>query len=198
MKAAAAIAWQMSPPCQQLMWRSHVLDGTDNFCSSCCVLGVAMFWSIVYLFVCYVACCTRGRGLTFTSARVLVRARNRWAKPSTNRHRSPHLLCGLCSHAHSGRATTARVSSPKRLCCPHWLAHAAEHGHFSGASTSGRTIFLWLETVHIRNMDRKIGADSPFAMADIGVCFNACFTPRRALSGPFVEIIMLESLRIVN
>ena len=29
-KATAAIAWQMSPPCQQLVWRSHVLDGTDN------------------------------------------------------------------------------------------------------------------------------------------------------------------------
>ena len=29
-KASAAIAWQMSPPCQQLMSRSHVLDGTDN------------------------------------------------------------------------------------------------------------------------------------------------------------------------
>ena len=25
-KASAAIAWQMSPPCQQLMWSSHVLD----------------------------------------------------------------------------------------------------------------------------------------------------------------------------
>ena len=29
-KAASAIAWQISPFCQQQMWRSHVLDGTDN------------------------------------------------------------------------------------------------------------------------------------------------------------------------
>ena len=29
-KAVVAIAWQMSPPCQQLMWRPHVLDCSDN------------------------------------------------------------------------------------------------------------------------------------------------------------------------
>ena len=29
-KAAAAIAWRVSPPCQQIVWRSHVPDGTDN------------------------------------------------------------------------------------------------------------------------------------------------------------------------
>ena len=29
-KAAVAIAWQMSPPCQQQMCKSHVQDGSDN------------------------------------------------------------------------------------------------------------------------------------------------------------------------
>ena len=116
---------------------------------------------LLFLFVCSVACCARGRGLTFTSARVLVRARNRWAKLSTHRHRSPHLLCGLCSHAHFGRATTARVSSPRRLGCPHWLAHGAEHGHFSGASTTWRTIFLWLRLLASETWIGKFAVTHP-------------------------------------
>ena len=41
-----------------------------------------------------------------------------------------HSMCIPCSYAHFGRATTACVSSPKRLGCLHWLAHAAGHGHF--------------------------------------------------------------------
>ena len=147
---------------------------------------------LLFLFVCSVACCTRGRGLTFTSARVLVRARYRWAKLSTHRHRSPHLLCGLCSHAHFGRATTARVSSPRRLVRPHWLAHAAEHGHFSGASTSRRTIFLWLRLLTSETWIGKFAITHPLPWLISECVFKACFTPRRALARLLVKIKMLE------
>ena len=54
----------------------------------------------------------------------------RWARVATHRRIGPHLVCIPCSHAHFGRTTTACVSSPKRLGCLHWLAHAAGHRHF--------------------------------------------------------------------
>ena len=65
----------------------------------------------------------------------------------------------------------------------HWLAHAAGHGHFFGASTSGRA-FSPLRTVHLSNMDfspppPKKGDDFPSDAVVLGVSFNACFTPRR-------------------
>ena len=41
---------------------------------------------------------------------------------------------------HFGCFTTACVSSPWDLAALHWLAHAAGHGHFQGAFTSGRTV----------------------------------------------------------
>ena len=45
--------------------------------------------------------------------------------------------------------------------------------------SSGRTIFLCLKlfTSETWPPHRKIGDNLPFAMADLGVCFNACFTP---------------------
>ena len=69
--------------------------------------------------------CTRGRGLTFTSARVLVRA------PIDGPGWHPtdigdHSVCTPCSRAHFGRVTTACVSSPKRLGCLHSLAQQQE------------------------------------------------------------------------
>ena len=50
-----------------------------------------------------------------------------------------HSVCTPCTRAHFGRVTTACVSSPKRLGCLHWLAHAAGHEHLLGASLSGRS-----------------------------------------------------------
>ena len=83
--------------------------------------------------------CTRGRGLAFTSAHLLVRA------PIDGPGSQPtdigdHSVCTPCSRTDFGRVTTACVSSPKRLGSVHWLAHAAGHGHFLGASTSGRSV----------------------------------------------------------
>ena len=159
----------------------------------CCWCSCLLF----LFFVCNFACCTRCRGLTFTSARVLVRARNRWAKLSTHRHRSPHLLCDLCSHAHFGRATTAR-SSPRRLGCPHWLAHAVEHDHFFGASTSGRTIFLCLETFTAETWIGEIGDNSPFAMADLGVCLFTAMNVQNRFRLRALMIKRSEVLRLLG
>ena len=84
--------------------------------------------------------CTIDRGLTFTSARVLVSSTCRLARLATHRRTRPHLVCIPCSYAHFGRVTTACVSWPRRLGCLHWLAPAARHGHFWSASTSGRSV----------------------------------------------------------
>ena len=54
---------------------------------------------------------TRFRGLTFTSARVLVSSTCRWARLPTRRHNGT-TLC-VCSRAYLGRVTTACVSSPR-------------------------------------------------------------------------------------
>ena len=66
------------------------------------------------------------------------------------------LLGTPCSDAHLGRVTTACVSSPWRLGCLDWLGYAAEHGHFSSASTSRRTPFPLVEAVHVSFLDSKI------------------------------------------
>ena len=81
---------------------------------------------------------TRGRGLTLTSARVLVRApvEGPGSQPTDI---GDHCVCIPCSRAHFGRVTAACVSSPKRLGSLHRLTHAARHGHFYGASTPKRT-----------------------------------------------------------
>ena len=70
---------------------------------------------------------TRFRGLTLTSARVLVRARvdGPGSQPTDA---LDHTSCLPCSHAHFGRGTTACVSSPKRRHSLQRLAHAAGHG----------------------------------------------------------------------
>ena len=55
-------------------------------------------------------CCTRGRGLTGTSAHVHVSSTYRWARLSTHRQRATSMR-SPCSHAHFGRLTAACVSS---------------------------------------------------------------------------------------
>ena len=62
----------------------------------------------------------------------------RWAKLTTHRHIEPHSMCPVlarppwpCNHR---MCVIAR-----RLGCLDWLAHAARHEHFQGASTSSRT-----------------------------------------------------------
>ena len=83
---------------------------------------------------------TTGRGLTLTSAHVLVPITYRWARLATHRHWGPHFVAIPCSCAHFGHITAAYVSSPERRGSLHRLAHVAGHGHFSGASTSGRSV----------------------------------------------------------
>ena len=64
----------------------------------------------------------------------------------------------------------------KRLGCLHRLAHAAGHGHFQGASTSGRTF----DPVHLRKPRyKKLARVSPETVVTCQ-CYNACFPPRRA------------------
>ena len=82
----------------------------------------------------------------------------RQANFSTHRHSGPHFVCNPCSCAHFGRVTAACVSSPKRLGCLHWLAHAARHGHFQGASTSRRTASFVFFAFTSENQDTKIMA----------------------------------------
>ena len=66
-------------------------------------------------------------------------------------------MCCPCSLSHFVRLTTACVSSPKRLGCLHWLAHAAGHGHFQAASTSGRSAsFVFLRSPQ-KTTIQKIG-----------------------------------------
>ena len=84
----------------------------------------------------------------------------RWATLATHRHSGPHTECGPCTHAHFGCATTARVSPPKRRGSLHGLAHAARHGHFPGASTSGRSVPF--DAVHVRKpRSKKLAIISP-------------------------------------
>ena len=58
------------------------------------------------------SCCHKGRGLTFTSAHVLVRAPFDGPSSQTHRYRGPKSGSGPCSHAPFGRVAAARVSSP--------------------------------------------------------------------------------------
>ena len=60
-----------------------------------------------------------------------------------------HTECGPCSHAHFGWATTACVSSQKRRCNLHRLAHAARHGYSQAPPHLG-TPFPLFDTVHVR------------------------------------------------
>ena len=61
--------------------------------------------------------------------RVLVLNMCRWANLFAHTHKGPH-LCVVRAHAHSGRVTTACVSSPKTLGCLHKLARAAGRPFF--------------------------------------------------------------------
>ena len=61
----------------------------------------------------------KGRGLTFTFVCVLCLSTSRWARLSTHGHRSPHLLCCPCSHAHFDHAAGQRYffgGAPSPLC----------------------------------------------------------------------------------
>ena len=163
-------------------WNSFQLQDTDALCCqiSCCCLPVQRLGHLrapcprrVPIGAClgnYIACrlCrvldgslfrshTRGRGLTFTSAHVLVRAPVDGPGFPPTDISGPHSVCRPCSRAHFGRVPTACVSSPKRLGCLPWLAHAAGHGHFKGASTSRRTVSFDTRRSRQKTTIHKIG-----------------------------------------
>ena len=104
-------------------------------------------------------------------------------RPPTQKSRSPHSLCGLCSHAHFGSATTARVSSPKRLFCPHWLARVPDMVISWAPPRLGAPFSCFWSLFTEETWIGNFGDDATFAIADLVVCFNACFTSCRAHSG---------------
>ena len=99
----------------------------------------------------------------------------------------PRSVCNPCSRAQFGRATTACVSSPKRLSSLHGLAHAAGHGCFSRASTPGAP-FLLHQTVHVtKPRSKTIGGNLSPGMPFLGTCFNASLPPGQAQDVFFIE-----------
>ena len=60
----------------------------------------------------------------------------------------------------------------ERLGCLQRLAHAAGHGHVSGASRTRRAVH--------NKLDLKIGDTFPFETVVLGECYNAFCSPRRA------------------
>ena len=69
--------------------------------------GVLFFW------IAPVAFTTKGRGLTFTFARVLVEHKSMGQACNPPTKNGPHEVCSPCSRAHFGRVPTACVSSPR-------------------------------------------------------------------------------------
>ena len=125
---------------------------------------------------------TRGRSLTFTAARVLVRAPFRqgrlYTHPRFKAHTQDdnfvHSMRSPCSRAHFIPVATARVSSP-------WdWAHAVRYGHLFGASMCKRTFPLAGTGQHD---NRKTNV----AILLCPVCFNAWFhvPPDKPLENPW-------------
>ena len=76
----------------------------------CCPFVCLSVSSSFHLYSCFRS--TRGRGLTFTSARVLVSSTCRQSRLA-HRHKGPHFTCIPCSRAHFTLVPTACVSSPR-------------------------------------------------------------------------------------
>ena len=81
----------------------------------------------------------------------------RWARLATHRHEGPHQECSPCSHAHSGRFTTACVSSPRD-----WAvsigSHMQQDMDISTAPPHLGTLLPLFDPVHVRKPRcQKIG-----------------------------------------
>ena len=102
----------------------------------------------------------RGRGLTFTFARVLVRALTVWLSQQLLDIQD-RCLCNLCSHAPSGRAATACVSTPRD-----WAvsigSHVRQDMDISTAPPRPSAPSPLLQIVHVRNRAPKIGGNHPY------------------------------------
>ena len=137
---------------------------------SLCLTVSSSFLGVLCLFV-----FRRGRGLTFTSPHVLVRAPiDGSGFPPTD------------GEDHTQREVRALVPSwavihcmcvvAKRVGCLHRLAHAAGHGHFSSASTTRRTVC----SICSRTFTLRSSIHLLLDVAVLGSCCNACLKPRRA------------------
>ena len=105
----------------------------------------------------------RGRGLTFTFARVLVRALTEGPSQQLLDIRD-RCLCNLCSYAPSGRAAAAGVSSPRDRAVSTG-SHMRRDMDISKAPLPclGAPSPL-LQIVHVRNLDQKFGGNLPYEM----------------------------------
>ena len=120
---------------------------------------------------------TRGRGLTFTSAHVLVRAPV--DGPSCQPTQRDHTQRSLCSHAPFGRVATACVSSPRD-----WAVSTGSHMQqdmvfYFGANTSRRTSSTCSDRLPLKPGVKHLAIIFPQKLLS-SACSNACFTPRRA------------------
>ena len=98
----------------------------------------------------------------------------------------PYTLCSPCAHGPSWPCSHRKCVIARRLGCLRWLAHAAGHGHFFGASATRRTVsFFSFTTTHTTNLKSKIGDGFPSERAVLGTCGTACLPPRRAQDASF-------------
>ena len=158
-------------PCLVLLrWCCSLSFG--SYCISCNLALVVLRASFLFLFLCSCfvilplshcafvlslfplpVCCTRGPGLAFASARVLVSSTYRWARPSTHKHRGPHQC--VVRALMPALAVSQLHEIANGLGCVHWLIHAAGHGHHSGDSTWPHTVSFTRDGSHQKPQFKK-------------------------------------------
>ena len=158
-----------------------VLDLLDKFTNTI-VLSLfhnRMWKSGSWACVSYVHFCTRPCSSTC-----------RWSRLATHRHREPHSMCSPCPHAHFGFATSACVSSLKRLGCLHFL----------GASTFRRSDPFVRIPFTSQNHDpknwRQINTEAQLSSASVPtrVFRHAGCHMYRIIAGIIVDIAKIEDL----
>ena len=79
-----------------------------------------------------------------------------------------HTLCSPGPHGPSWPCPHGMWVIAKRLGCLRWLAHAAGHGHFLGASTTWRTASSFFTTTHNTKLSSKNGDSLHLDMTVLG------------------------------
>ena len=134
----------------------------------------------------------RGRGLTITFARVLVRALvDGPGSPPTNTEDHTQLR-SPCSHAHCGLVTATCVSPPETGQSPWARICSKNNCVYFGASTCQSAPFPLREAVHV---DRKIGNSASSVMAVLRACCKPLFS---ALLGARRKIRSIRQVNIVR
>ena len=100
----------------------------------------------------------------------------RWAGVQPTDTTGPRSACIPCSHAHLGRAPTACVSSPRD-----WAVSIGSHMQQDTDMSEAppRTVSFALDGSR-QKPQQKNGHNVLPQMTDLGACFIACLTPRRA------------------